>query len=152
MLGDYFTGRRCARSRQQTASRRRYEIVAAIGGGWRQQRWDGCNRRGGRSGRGRSRFRFNSHRKMSNHKKFLPLQPSHVMRTTGFGFQYLAGVIGGKPHHPPRLISYILLFGGKKSLRKEFRRPHQHHLTSINSKIDRRNDGNVLITPRTSDI
>jgi len=56
-----FTGRCCARSWWQTASRRqRYEIVAAIGGGWRRQRQDGRDRRGGRGGRGQSRFCFNT--------------------------------------------------------------------------------------------
>ena len=52
---------------------------------------------------------------------------------------------GEAASHPPRLISDYL--AGKKVSEQEFRRPHQHHLTSINSEIDRPDDdvGNVLI-------
>jgi hypothetical protein len=41
---------------------------------------------------------------------------------------------------------------GKKVSEKEFRRPHHNHLTSIKSEIDCRDDGNVLIAQRISDI
>ena len=36
--------------------------------------------------------------------------------------------------------------------KQEFRRPHHNHLTSINAKIDRRDDGDVRIARRISDI
>jgi len=37
------------------------------------------------------------------------------------------------------------IWRGKKVSEQEFRRPHHNHLTSINSVIDHRDDGNVLI-------
>ena len=52
-------------------------------------------------------------------------------------------------HHPPRLISDYL--AGKKVSEQEFRQPHHNHLTSINSEIDRPNDGNVLVAQELSD-
>jgi hypothetical protein len=42
-------------------------------------------------------------------------------------------------------------FWQKKISEQEFRQPHQHHLASINAKIDRRGDGNVLIARELSD-
>ena len=61
-------------------------------------------------------------------------------------------MVGAKAaqHHPPRLISYYLA-GKKKVSEQEFRRPHHNHLTSINSEIDRRDDGNVLVARELSD-
>jgi len=49
-----------------------------------------------------------------------------------------------------RVIWYI--WQGKKVSEQEFRRPHQNHLTSINAKIDRRDDGDVRIAPQISEI
>ena len=46
---------------------------------------------------------------------------------------------------PPSTEAHLVLFGGKKVSEQEFRQPHHNHLTSINSEIDRRDDGNVLI-------
>ena len=46
-------------------------------------------------------------------------------------------------NHPPRLISDYLV--KQKVLEQEFQRPHQHHLSSINSEIDSPDDGNFLI-------
>ena len=51
----------------------------------------------------------------------------------------------------PSSEANLVLFGGKKSLEQEFRQPHQNHLTSINSIIDRRDDGNVLIAQELLD-
>ena len=51
-----------------------------------------------------------------------------------------------------REVVHLVLFGGKKKVRQEFRRPHHNHLTSINVDIDRPDDGNVLIARRISDI
>ena len=51
-------------------------------------------------------------------------------------------------HHLPPTLSgaHLGLFGGKKSLRTRISTTtSQPFLTSINSEIDRRNDGNVLI-------
>jgi hypothetical protein len=42
------------------------------------------------------------------------------------------------------------IWQGKKVSEQEF--PHHNHLTSINAKIDRRDDGDVLIAQRISDI
>ena len=50
-----------------------------------------------------------------------------------------------------REVVHLVLFGGKKKVRQEFRRPHHNHLTSINSEIDRRDDGNVLVAQELSD-
>jgi len=55
--------------------------------------------------------------------------------------------------HHPRGEAHLVLFGrGKKSSEQEFRRPHQKYLTSINAEIDRRDDGDVRIARRISDI
>ena len=52
----------------------------------------------------------------------------------------------------PSSEAHLILFGGEKSLEQEFRRPHQNHITSFYSKIDRRDYGNVLIARRIFDI
>jgi len=39
----------------------------------------------------------------------------------------------------------------KKVSEKEFQRPHQHHLTSINAEIDHRDDGNFLTAQQLLD-
>jgi len=43
------------------------------------------------------------------------------------------------------------IWWGEKVTEQEFRQPHQNHLTSINSIIDRRDDGNVLIAQELLD-
>jgi len=51
----------------------------------------------------------------------------------------------------PSSEAHLALFGGeKKSPEQEFRRPHHNHLISINAKIDRCDDGSVLIARRIS--
>ncbi len=55
--------------------------------------------------------------------------------------------------HTWNVEAHLVLFGGKKKVsEQEFRRPHHNHLTSFNSEIDRRDDGNVLIAGRIPDI
>ncbi len=41
--------------------------------------------------------------------------------------------------------SSCTIWRGKKVSEKEFRRPHQHHLTSINAEIDHRDDEIVFV-------
>jgi len=53
-------------------------------------------------------------------------------------------------HHPSRLISDYL--AEKKCLKQEFRRPHQNHLTSINSEFDRHDNVDVRIAQQISDM
>ena len=52
-------------------------------------------------------------------------------------------------HHSPGLISNYL--AEKKTLKTRISTTTQNHLTSINSVIDHRDDGNVLITRELSD-
>ncbi len=52
----------------------------------------------------------------------------------------------------PSFEAHLGLFGGKKKMshNKNFD-DHPNHLTSINSEIDRRDDGNVLVAQELSD-
>jgi len=59
---------------------------------------------------------------------------------------------GGLGNLPPSSKAHLGLFGGKKKMsqNKNFD-DHPNHLTSINSEIDRRDDGNVLVARELSD-
>ena len=72
----------------------------------------------------------------------------------------LTGQLESKPPEFPTLAATdspttsqgsSMAFLAKKNSKQEFRRPPQNHLTSINSEIDRRNNGNVLIAQELSE-
>jgi len=66
---------------------------------------------------------------------------------------YDACLVGDGLAGSPSSEAHLVLFGGGGNVsEQEFRRPHQNHLTSINAKIYRRDDGDVSIARRISDI
>ena len=54
-------------------------------------------------------------------------------------------VVVGAGQSSPSSEAHLGLFGGEKVPEQKFRRPHHNQLTSINAKIDHRDDGSVLI-------
>ena len=64
----------------------------------------------------------------------------------------MVGSIGEEGDRAPSSEAHLGLFGGKTKMshNKNFN-DHPNHLTSINSKIDHRDDGNVLVAQELLD-